>query len=88
MSGNFWGRTYSKLTDEEIRLLMIERKWLPSIRKGMENLCDSQLQTLASSLLALNARYSETLSYLEHQSQEAKERVHAVLREMGFNWQE
>lgn len=79
---------YSKLTDEEIRLLMIERKWLPSIRKGMENLCDSQLQTLASSLLALNARYSETLSYLEHQSQEAKERVHAVLREMGFNWQE
>lgn len=79
---------YSKLTDEEIRLLMVERKWLPSIRKGMDSLCESQLQTLATSLLALNARYSETLPELERQCQEAKERVHSVLREMGFNWQE
>ncbi|MGN0866479.1 MAG: N-6 DNA methylase [Oligosphaeraceae bacterium] len=79
---------YSTLTDEEIRLLMVERKWLPAIHKGMENLCDNQLQNLATSLLALHERYRETLPELERQCQEAQERVHAVLREMGFQWQE
>ena len=79
---------YSKLTDDGIRLLMIERKWLPSIRKGMEELCDSQIQSLSSSLLALDARYRETLPALERQCQKAKEQVHAVLREMGFFWLE
>lgn len=79
---------YSKLTDEEIRLLMVERKWLPAIRRGMDELCESQLQGLATALQALNARYSETLPELERQCQEAKASVHAVLREMGFNWQE
>jgi type I restriction enzyme M protein len=73
---------YSKLTDEEIRLLMVERKWLPAIRKGMDKLCESQLQRLATALLALNARYSETLPELERQCQAAKSSVHVVLREM------
>ena len=79
---------FSKLTDDEIRLLMVERKWLPAIRKGMDELCESQLQGLATALLALNARYSETLPELECQCLEAQEAVHNVLREMGFFWLE
>jgi len=79
---------FSSLTADEVRLLMIERKWLPSIRRGMEELCENQLQNLATDVLALDARYSETLPELERQYHEAKEKVHGVLREMGFTWQE
>ena len=77
---------FAKLTDVEIRWLLIERKWLPAIRKGMDTLFESQLQSLTTALLELHARYSETLPELERQCQEATQAVHAVLREMGFNW--
>ena len=49
-------------------------------------LFDSALRRFATGLADLALRYDETLSELESKVAKSQNDVHAVLREMGFNW--
>lgn len=79
---------YPLLTEEEIKLLLVDRKWFPAIRKGIAALFDNILQNFASSLVKLHERYQDTLPELEAEMAAAQAEVHQVLKEMGFTWQE
>ena len=79
-------RKYPELTSDEIQGLLLDDKWFAALDGSIMGLFDAALRRFASSLTSLAARYAETLPELEAKVAKSQDEVHAVLREMGFNW--
>lgn len=79
-------RKYPKLTNDEIQGLLLDDKWFAALDGSIKGLFDATLRRFASSLTSLASRYAQTLPELEAQVAASQDKVHAVLREMGFNW--
>ena len=79
-------RKYPDLTVDEIQALLFDDKWFAALDASIMGLFDAALRKFASALTALAARYAETLPELEAKVAKSQDEVHAVLREMGFNW--
>ena len=79
-------RKFGELTVDEIQSLIFDEKWFASLVAAIMALFDGALREFASALSALAARYEEPLPELEAKVAKSQNEVHAVLREMGFNW--
>ena len=79
-------RKFGELTIDEIQELVFEDKWFAALDTAIMGLFDIMLRKFASTLTELAARYEEPLPLLEAMVAKSQEEVHAVLREMGFNW--
>ena len=79
-------RKFGELTVDEIQELVFEDKWFAALDTAIMGLFDIMLRKFASTLTELAARYEEPLPLLEAMVAKSQEEVHAVLREMGFNW--
>ncbi len=79
-------RKYPKLTNDEIQGLLLDDKWFAALDGSIMGLFDATLRRFASSLISLASRYAQTLPELEAKVAASQDKVHAVLREMGFNW--
>ena len=79
-------RKFGELTVDEIQELVFEDKWFAALDTAIMGLFDIMLCKFASTLTELAARYEEPLPLLEAMVAKSQEEVHAVLREMGFNW--
>ena len=79
-------RKYPKLTTDEIQGLMFDDKWFAALDVSIMGLFEATLRRFASSLTSLASRYAQTLPELEAKVAASQDEVHAVLREMGFNW--
>ena len=77
---------FAELAETEIQTLLFDDKWFAALRVSVMGLFDSALRKFATGLADLAMRYGETLSELESKVAKSQEEVHAVLREMGFNW--
>jgi type I restriction enzyme M protein len=77
---------YAELTDEEVKDLLINKKWLSSIESGINAIYVSISHDLAGRVTELGERYESTLSELTSSTEEFESKAKAHLERMGFVW--
>jgi len=77
-------KKYAALTEDEIKMLVVERKWLASIISGCEALMQNVTHQIASDVTALAERYEVTLGATESHVKDLEQEVLQSLKEMGF----
>ncbi len=78
---------YESLTDEEIRNLLVNKKWFDSIFAGIVDLYESVSHRLTSRIAELADRYENTLPELEKNTTDYEAKVKSHLERMGFKWE-
>ena len=77
---------YGKLTEDEIKNLVIYDKWFPAIRAAVEGEVQHLTQVLAGRVNELEDRYAATMPELEKDVDEFNVKVETHLKQMGFSW--
>jgi len=75
---------YAALTEDEIKTLVVERKWLASVVGGCEALMQNVTHQIASDVTTLADRYEVTLGTTESRVKNLEQEVLQSLKEMGF----
>ena len=75
---------YASLTEDEIKMLVVERKWLASVIGGCEALMQSVTHRIGTEVAALVERYEHTLPELTDEVSKYEGEVNGYLAEMGF----
>jgi type I restriction enzyme M protein len=77
-------KQYPTLTIDEIKTVVVERKWMASIEKAARTETDRISQRLAGRIKELAERYEFTLPQLSAEVEELEKKVNAHLGKMGF----
>ena len=75
---------YNDLTEEEIKAIVIEDKWMHSIRQLVEGEVNRLSNRLSTRVQELGERYESTMSELENAVEELEQRVDKHLESMGL----
>jgi type I restriction enzyme M protein len=75
---------YPKLSEDEIKVLVVDDKWLAALDKDIHSEMDRISQALTQRVKELAERYESPLSVLENNVVNLREKVTAHLRKMGF----
>lgn len=75
---------YASLTEDEIRTLVVERKWLAAVIGGCMALMQSVAHRIGTEVASLVERYENTLPELTKEVSEYESEVNGYLAEMGF----
>ncbi len=78
-------KKYAALTEDDIKTLVVQRKWLASIISCCEALMQNVTRKISSDVTALTERYETTLGAIEANVKEFEQEVLQSLKEMGFN---
>lgn len=77
---------YVELTIEEIKELLVNRKWYYTIFEGIKALYITTSHEIAGRIAELAERYENTLPSLEDEAENYETKVKAHLERMGFVW--
>ena len=77
---------YAKLTEAEIKTLVLEDKWLAALSAQVQGELDRVSQTLTGRIRQLLERYATPLPRLNEAIETLAARVDAHLKKMGFAW--
>lgn len=77
---------YKVLTEDEIKTLVVDMKWIPYIVGEVNTEMDQVSNRLAIRIKELVDRYDETLSRLEDEVKSYSVKVEQHLERMGFEW--
>ena len=77
-------KRYDTFTDEEIKDLLVNRKWYKTIEEGIQNLYVTVANHLTKRIVELYERYENTLPELTAKLAEEEKEVAAHLEAMGF----
>lgn len=77
---------YTELSIDEIKELLINRKWYYTIFDGIKALYVTTSHNMASRISELTERYEDTLPELQTQVNDYEAKVKAHLERMGFVW--
>lgn len=77
---------YGKLTEAEVRELVVDDKWLSSIKSDIQNEIDSISQRLTIRIKELGERYENKITELESSLSEIEDKVSEHLQKMGLVW--
>jgi type I restriction enzyme M protein len=77
---------YSKLTEDELKTLVVEDKWLATLASAMQGEMDRVSQRLASRIRELAERYATSLPQLTDDVTALAARVDGHLKKMGAAW--
>lgn len=77
---------YPEMSDEEIKELLVNRKWYYDLFAGIKALYVAASHSMANRITELAERYETTLPELEHEVSEYETKVRAHLERMGFQW--
>lgn len=77
---------FGKLTEAEVRTLVVDDKWLASIKADIQTEIDAISQRLTTRIKELGERYDTKLSELESNLSEVEGRVAEHLQKMGLVW--
>ena len=77
---------YKALTEDEIKTLVVDMKWIPYIVREVNSEMDRVSHRLASRIKELAERYDETLSRLEDEVKSYSVQIEQHLERMGFEW--
>jgi len=75
---------YGKLTEDEIKTLVVEDKWLSTIAAAVQGELDRVSQTLTGRVRQLAERYATPLPQLTGEVATLAARVERHLEKMGF----
>lgn len=77
---------YPTLSEEEIKELLVNRKWYYSIFAGIKALYVTTSHNMADRIVELAERYEDTLPELEQKVADYEAKVRDHLERMGFVW--
>lgn len=77
---------YSKLTEEEIKQLVVDDKWMISIEKSIQSEMERISQRLTQRIKELAERYETPMPLQTKEVTELEKKVNAHLKKMGFVW--
>jgi len=77
---------YKELTEEEIKSLVVDDKWMPSIISEVNGEMERISHRLSSRIKELAERYEEPLPQIEKEVDELAIKVEEHLKRMGFAW--
>jgi len=77
---------YSKLTEAEVKLLVVEDKWLTTISVAIHGEMDRISQALTQRVRELAERYENPLPIASNQVATLEQAVNTHLERMGFSW--
>lgn len=77
---------YPQLTIDEIKTLVIEKKWLTEIEKRIQTEMDNISHRLTQRIKELAERYESPLPIIEQEVDELEIRVKDHIKKMGFVW--
>ena len=77
-------KKYSELTEDEVKTLVVEDKWLATLSDRIEQLLTDLTQKLAQRVKEIAVRYEYTVPELEAEQEELKNRVKQHLAMMGY----
>jgi type I restriction enzyme M protein len=77
---------YGRLTEAEIKMLVVEEKWFASIQAAIEGEVERLTQQLAGRVKELEERYARPLPELEEEVETFSDRVEVHLKQMGAAW--
>jgi type I restriction enzyme M protein len=77
---------FPKLTADEIKVLVVDEKWIPTIQSDIQFELDRISQLLTSRLKELSLRYDSTLPSLTEDVALFSVKVDSYLKQMGHAW--
>lgn len=77
---------YAELTDEEIKHLLFDMKWMAKLSADVCDEIEQVLNTLSSKVLLIAKRYEHTLGEIEDRTAKSREAVVSALERMGYKW--
>jgi type I restriction enzyme M protein len=77
---------YKKLTEAEIKTLLIQTKWIGAVSASIESVLDSARRTLSGRLQTLASRYDDTLPTISAEAAIKTKAVESHLKKMGLSW--
>ncbi len=77
---------YKTLTENEIRDLVVDNKWMTAIEQSLKTEMDSISQRLTQRLKDLVERYESPLPLLNREVETLEKKVNEHLEKMGFVW--
>ena len=75
---------YANLTEDDIKRLVIERKWFATLSALLDSEMQRIGQQLTSEVSALAERYAQTLPEIDAEIADLESKVAAHLKQMGF----
>jgi type I restriction enzyme M protein len=79
-------KTFKELTEDDVRILVVEDKWLSNIKTSIQNEIDAISQRLTGRVKQLAERYENTLIELDKETKTLEDKVSAHLEKMGLVW--
>lgn len=79
-------KTFKELTEEDVRTLVVDDKWLTSIKASIQTEIDAISQRLTGRVKQLAERYENTLIELDKETKTLEDKVSAHLEKMGLVW--
>jgi len=77
---------YGKLTEDEIKHLLFDRKWMPDLQSEISNIFDQHVTSHATRIADLARRYERTLPEIEDAVERSRASVMSSLERMGYTW--
>lgn len=77
---------YPMLTEDEIKTLVVDDKWMATIEKAIQTEMDRISQRLTQQIKELAERYETPLPMQTDEVKELESRINAHLEKMGFVW--
>jgi type I restriction enzyme M protein len=80
-------KKYGSLTEQDVKNILIENKWLKAIREVVENELESNILRLSNRLNELSNRYLVPLPKIQKEREGLTAKVQAHIEKMGVKWQ-
>jgi type I restriction enzyme M protein len=80
-------KQYEKLSIDEIKDLVVEKKWCSSIFNMINSIYENISHHLTGRIEELDQRYEQTMPSIEDEVAEYENKVKSHLERMGFSWQ-
>ncbi len=77
---------FEVLTDDEIKHLLFDCKWMPRLYADINGEIDRILNDYASRVIMIAKRYEHTLGEIEDKTAKSKAAVRQALERMGYKW--
>ena len=77
---------YGELTDEEIKHLLFDLKWMYKLESDVRDEVEQVMNTICSRVLLIAKRYEHTLGEIEEKTAKSRTAVMAALERMGYKW--
>lgn len=77
---------YAVLTDDEIKHLLFDMKWMAKLAADVCDEIEQVLNTLSSKVLLIAKRYEHTLGEIEDRTAKSRAAVVSALERMGYKW--